>query len=109
MKPLIGLIIIKPLIGLIIIVVLYIVVILIKDWIRSITQKDKVEVYKRKVRNAERRKGAPLTKDEKEIIAREVDDIDAPSSATHIDLNSIDWRFDVDDEDITYRKVEAEK
>jgi predicted Holliday junction resolvase-like endonuclease len=109
MKPLIGLIIIKWLIGLIIIFVLYVVVILIKDWIRSIRQKDKVEVYKRKVKKAERRKGAPLTKDEKEIIAREVDEIDVPSSATHIDLNSVDWRFDVDDEDVTYRKEETEQ
>ena len=95
-------------IPLIIIFVLFRVVIFYSDWIRSIRQKDGVEVYKRKVKKAERKKGTPLTKDEKETIAREVDDIGAPTTA-HIDTSSVDWRFDVDDEDVTYRKTEDEK
>ena len=70
--------------------------------------KNKVKIYWKKVKKAERKKGAPLTKDEKEIIAREVDDIDAPSSEARLDIDSVEWRFDVDDEDVTYRKEEDE-
>ena len=45
----------------------------------------------------------PLTKEEKEKIAQEVDDIGA-SSRLPIEIDSVDWRFDVEDEDITYKK-----
>ena len=68
-------------------------------WIR-IPPKNKVEVYKKKVMKAEKKKGSPLTKDEKEEIAKEVDKIDA-SEGPHLDIDSVDWRFDVDDEDVT--------
>jgi len=74
----------------------------------SIPPKNKIEIYKKKVMKAERKKGAPLTKGEKEKIAQEVDDIDAPTGP-HVDIFSVDWRFDVDDEDVTYRRTEDEE
>ncbi|MCK4644812.1 MAG: hypothetical protein KAU46_01030 [Candidatus Aminicenantes bacterium] len=95
-------------IAIIIFLVLAVVVIVLWTSVSSKWQKSKVEMYKKRVEKAERKKGAPLTKDEKETIAKEVDDIDAPSAA-HVDIHSIDWRFDVDDEDVTYRKTEIEK
>lgn len=93
----------------IIILVLVAVVIILWDAVSSKWRKGKVEIYKKKVEKAERKKGAPLTKDEKETIAKEVDDIDVPHSVAHIDTWSADWRFDVDDEDVTYRKTKDEK
>lgn len=95
-------------IAIIIILVLAVLVLYLWAVVSSKWQKGKVEIYKKKVEKAERKKGAPLTKDEKETIAKEVDDIDAPSAA-HVDIYSVDWRFDVDDEDVTYRKTEDEK
>jgi hypothetical protein len=75
-------------------------------WIAGKAEKNKVEIFKKKVLKAEKKKGSPLTKEEKEIIAKEVDDIGAFHGDAHIDIHSLDWRFDVNDEDVTYRKPE---
>ena len=72
-------------------------------WLR-IPPKNKVKIYMRKIKKAERKKRLPLTKEEKEKIAQEVDNIGV-SSGPLLDINSVDWRFDVDDEDVTYKKL----
>jgi hypothetical protein len=75
----------------------------------KIEKPNKVEIFKQKVKEAERWKGMPLTKEEKEEIAREVDELPVPRGKLFIDSITDDWRFDVDDEDVTYRKSENEK
>jgi len=70
---------------------------------------NKVEIYMLKVKEAERVKGTPLTKEEKEKIAREVDDMPVSEGNLFIDSITDNWRFDVNDEDVTYRRKKAEK
>ena len=69
-------------------------------WIAGKAEKDKVKIFTKKVLKAEKKKGSPLTKEEKEVIAKEIDEIGV-LGGPHIDINSVDWRFDVDDEDVS--------
>jgi uncharacterized protein involved in outer membrane biogenesis len=92
----------------IIIMVIFVLIIgVISIWLR-IPPRNKAKIYMRKIKKAERKKRLPLTKEEKEEIAQKVDNIGA-SSGPRLDIDSVDWRFDVEDEDISYKKVKEMK
>jgi hypothetical protein len=75
----------------------------------SVLLKDKIRIYKKKIRKAEKKKGSPLTKAEKEIIAQEVDELDARKYGHLLDIHAIAWRYAVDDEDVRLQQTEDEK